>query len=324
MRFALLSLALLFAAPAFAEPRAVLVTIDGLRWQEAFHGPDPALVTREEDRGRELMPFLRSFARDGALIGDRRANSCMRVENRYWFSYPGYTEMLAGRPNPRIRANSRQWNDDVTVLEWLNGRDAFRGQVRVFAEWEKVRYIVNTQRSGLPVIVANQALTLRDAPTMAAAQAMFAAPTRVAWIDLGDTDTRAHHGDYPGTLDAAARADAFLADLWGKIEADPRWAGQTTLIVTVDHGRGASEGGKWRGHGSGWYRGMRVPGIGWPGSDATWLAARGPGIAPGSGAIYTDANCATTAQVAATLLKSVGADPGAYRADVRSALAIFR
>lgn len=320
----LLALAVLaFATPALAEPRAVLVTIDGLRWQDAFHGPDPALAA-EDDRGRDLMPFLKSFAREGVFIGDRRANSCMRVENKYWFSYPGYTEMLAGRPNPRIRANSEQWNDDVTVLEWLNGRDAFRGQVRVFAEWAKVPYIVNTQRSGLPVSVAAQSLTLRDPPTMAVAQTMFIEPTRVAWIDLGDTDTRAHDGDYAGTLDAAAHADAFLADLWAKIEAHPDWAGQTTLIVTVDHGRGEAPDDKWRGHGSGWYRGVRVPGVGWPGSDATWLAARGPAIAPGGGQSYTPENCATTAQVAATLLRSVGEDPSAYRADVRAALEVFR
>lgn len=319
-------LALLAATPAFAEPRTILVTIDGLRWQEAFHGPDAALAPDHPRVGDPLglMPFLQSFAREGALIGDRTAGSCMKVENKYWFSYPGYTEMLAGRVNRRIRRNGEIWNDDVTVLEWLNGRDDFRGRVRVFAEWDKVPYIVNTQRSGLPVVVAQQDLERRDPPTMTAADAIFTEPTRVAWIDLGDTDTRAHAGDYPGVLDAAATADAFLEDLWARIEAHPEFAGQTTLIVTVDHGRGASADGKWKGHGSGRYRRVRVPGVGWPGSDATWIAVRGPDVAAGSGRDYTMDTCATTAQVAATILQSVGVAPADYRADVLVALNVFR
>jgi hypothetical protein len=324
MRTLLFAIALLVSSPAVAEPRAVLVTIDGLRWQEAFHGADPELAPSDARAGATLMPFLNSFAREGALIGDRRANSCMHVENRYWFSYPGYTEMLAGRPNPHIRRNGKIWNKEITTLEWLNGRDAFRDRVRIFAEWGKVPYILNTRRSNLPVTIAEQSLALRDPPTMEAALTMFAAPTRVAWIDLGDTDTRAHDGDYAGVLDAAAKADAFLADLWAKFEADPAWAGQTTLIVTVDHGRGANEDGKWKGHGSGRLRGVKWP-VSWPGSDATWIAARGPTIAPGAGAQYTPDNCATTAQVAATLLKSLGEDPALYRAeDLRPALEIFR
>lgn len=313
------------AAPAQAEPRAILVTIDGLRWQEVFRGPDPALDAKPEDRGRVLMPFLRSFAAEGALIGDRDAGSCMRVENPYWFSFPGYAEMLTGRPNPKIRSNRKQWNREVTTLEWLNGREDFRGLVRVFAEWDRAPYIVNTRRSGLPVFVAEQSLEgNRDAPTMAAAQEFFPSGARAAWVDLGDTDTRAHKGDYPGVLDAAEKADRFLAELWARIEADPHTAGQTTLLVTVDHGRGEAAGGKWRGHGSGRIHGLKAP-VSWPGSDATWMAARGPAIRPGAGGGYTMEHCATTAQIAATLLASLGVAPSDYRADdLRPPLDILR
>lgn len=178
MRILLAALALSLAPPAAAEPRAVLVTIDGLRWEEVFHGADPALVSTPEDRARyvdvadrgaALTPFLRSFAAEGALIGDRRANSCGKVENRYWFSYPGYAEMLGGRPNPRIRSNGKTPNDDVTVLEWLHRRPDFAGRVAVFAEWDVVPFIVNAPRSGLPVTVAPQDAPGRDTPTIAAA-----------------------------------------------------------------------------------------------------------------------------------------------------------
>ena len=65
------------AGPALAQPHAVLVTIDGFRWQEVFHGADPALVTTPQDKARyidvvdraaALTPFLQSLRTEGVLI----------------------------------------------------------------------------------------------------------------------------------------------------------------------------------------------------------------------------------------------------------------
>lgn len=106
-------------------PNVILVTIDGVRWQELFRGADPALVTDDAtrtrfvdvpDRAAALAPFILSFAQSGALVGNRDAGSCARVANRYWFSYPGYAEILAGRPNPSVQYNAAIPNSDVTVL----------------------------------------------------------------------------------------------------------------------------------------------------------------------------------------------------------------
>lgn len=324
---------LALAAPAHAQTHVLLVTIDGFRWQEVFHGADPSLVTTPEDRARyvdvpdraaALTPFLQSLKTDGVLIGDRLAGSCARVENKYWFSYPGYAEMLSGRPNPHVRANAKKLNADVTVLEWLNGQPAFANSVRVAAEWDVVPFILNEPRSHLPIAVSPQTPKDHDGPAMAAAAEALAQAPRVAWVDLGDTDSRAHEGDYSAYLAAAARADAFLADVWAKLQADPRTAGQTTLIVTADHGRGGSAHRQWRGHGSGFYRGVWVPGVRKSGSGAVFMGARGPGVETGSGARYTMENCALTGQIAATMLRSVDVDAGAYRADARPALDIFR
>ncbi len=59
-------------------------------------------------------------------------------------------------------------------------------------------------------------------------------------------------------------------------EADPRTSGRTTLVVTSDHGRGASERERWRDHGSGRWRNIVVPGLRREGSDAIFVAVRGP------------------------------------------------
>ena len=291
-------------------PNVILVTIDGVRWQELFRGADPALVTDDAtrtrfvdvpDRAAALAPFILSFAQSGALVGNRDAGSCARVANRYWFSYPGYAEILAGRPNPSVQYNAAIPNSDVTVLERLARRPDFAGQVRVFAAWDAVPAIVNTARSGIPVYTAPSAELPQDPHVMDAVRAAFTEPPRVTWIALGDSDSYAHEGDYAGYLNAIANADAFIRELWRNIEADPERAGRTTLIVTTDHGRGVPG---WRGHGSGRWRWTLVPGLYHPMSDETFIAARGPGI---GSANYAPSNCATNGQVAATLLQSVGA-----------------
>src|SRR5262245_8449916 len=249
MRSLAIALAGLCLSPggARAEERyAVLFTIDGLRWEDLFRGADPTLVDDPAararyvdvpDRAAALTPFLLSFSQAGVLIGDRDEGSCARVANEYWFSYPGYAEMLAGRPNPQTRSNQAIPNEDVTVLERLARRSEFQGQVRVYAEWHVVPAILNVERSAIPVFVTPDKSSPHDPQVIRAAREILPDPPRLLWIALGDTDNRAHEGDYEAYLRAASEADAFLRDVWHAIESNPRTAGRTTLIVAPDHGR---------------------------------------------------------------------------------------
>lgn len=334
-RFAIAALVFmaLSATQAHAQAPAhnvVLVSIDGYRWQELFRGADPDLVEDERYRTRyvdvpnraaALTPFLLSFAQTGALIGNRDEGSCARVTNEFWFSYPGYAEMLAGRPNPRVRYNASVPNDDVTVLERLARRPEFAGQVRVFAEWDVVPAILNVERSGIPVLNPPAPEADHDPQVIEAARAVFADLPRVTWIALGDTDNRAHEGEYDLYLRAATEADDFLRALWQAIESNPRTAGRTTLIVTSDHGRGAAANDRWRGHGSGRWRGIIVPGLRHEDSDAIFIAARGPGIVATSA--YTADNCASVSQIAPTLLRSIGLLSEESQPDMAAPLSVF-
>jgi arylsulfatase A-like enzyme len=56
-----------------------------------------------------------------------------------------------------------------------------------------------------------------------------------------------HEGQWDNYLQAIRHDDEIIWDLWQQLQADPVYAGQTTLIVTSDHGRGCEEG--WRDHG---------------------------------------------------------------------------
>ena len=350
----LLSLLLLSCDSADKEDaslKLVLVTIDGVRWQEVFGGVDIGLVedrrySKSPDRLREsywreqrterrkrLFPFLWSVvASQGVLIGDRTQESTMEVGNPWWFSYPGYSEILTGKVDPGIDSNDRNWNPNVTFLEVLNGVKGFEHRVLIFGSWNVFPYIINTQRSGLPVntgvAVATPAATERihwlnevavESPMLwptvrldfitngYAMEALENQHPRVIYIAYGETDDFAHDGDYRRYIDAAHRTDKMLEKLWNWLQADPFYRDRTTLIISTDHGRGDTPD-SWIHHASA--AGADKLGIenypdGVPGSDQIWLAAIGPPI-QSNGLVKGHW---TQSQIAATALTSLGLEP---------------
>ena len=159
------------AAAQGSPDRVIVVTLDGMRWQEIFGGADRDLITgaiggvadtagtlrrfwRDDPaaRRRAIMPFLSGVvAERGILLGDSAAGSVMRVANDQRFSYPGYNELFTGEPDPRIDSNKKVPNPNVTVLEWLAGRPGFRRSVEAYGSWDVFPFIFNTDRSKLPV-----------------------------------------------------------------------------------------------------------------------------------------------------------------------------
>ena len=161
------------AFSARSAENVLLVTIDGLRWQEVFRGAEDALLNKEhggvpdnvleatrrdfatgsaDERRRRLMPFLWSVvAAHGQVFGNRDRGSPATVLNPQWFSYPGYNELLTGRVDPLITSNAPIPNRNVTVLEWLQGRPGYEGRVAASSEWSVFPAILNVGRSRLPI-----------------------------------------------------------------------------------------------------------------------------------------------------------------------------
>ncbi len=345
-RSPLLLLLGLSAVPASAvaqrEParNVVYVTLDGLRWQEVFDGASPAFMGRDagggrvpdsaglaarfwrpaaRDRRRALMPFLWSTVLEqGQIIGDPALGASAYVTNGLWFSYPGYSEMLAGRADPRIDSNDPVPNPNVTVLEWLHRQPGFPGRVAAFGSWEILPYIVNSARSGIyangdgppvanPATARDSALnelsaqlpplwgsTRLDGPTMLGAlEYIRREKPRVLYVMLGETDEWAHDQRYDLYLDAAWRGDQFIRQLWETMQAMPEYAGTTALVISTDHGRGSAPP-TWGNHGKDYPEAGRI-----------WIAALGAGI-PARG---NRANIEVTqSQVAATLARLLGLD----------------
>lgn len=168
-------------AQAHKTENVVIVTLDGMRWQEIFGGIDTALVnnpkyTRDNDNLREhfdgntssekrkkLMPFFWSvIEQKGQLYGNRNIGNFVNVANPYKISYPGYNEMFTGYPDSSISKNEKVPNPNITVLEYLNKQKKYAGKVAAFATWDRFPYILNEQRSGIHVNADNDTLSLNS------------------------------------------------------------------------------------------------------------------------------------------------------------------
>lgn len=149
----------------------ILVSIDGVRWQEVFRGAEEALLNskdggvkdvagtrvkfwREDVGGRRaaLFPFLwGAVAREGRLLGNRDRGSFARAANGKNFSYPGYSEFLTGVADPSINSNNKVLNRHTNVFEWLQTRPGFTGRVAAVVNWDVIPWILNAPRAGFPI-----------------------------------------------------------------------------------------------------------------------------------------------------------------------------
>ena len=362
--FAMLPLAAAVAQESPAQ-NLILVTLDGVRWQEMFRGLDPRLAASEEynqlgatltelfgasegaTSAERVFPFLHEVVfQQGSVIGNRDAGSCARVTNPWYFSYPGYNEILTGAADRSIDTNAATPNPNVSVLEWLNEQEAFAGKVAVFASWDVFPAILNVERSGLPVNVGLPAApetafeeTLvqlqQDLPTLwptvrldgfthhYALSHLQNHHPRVVYIAYGETDDFAHEGHYEQVLMAANRTDRFLRELWDFVQSDPQYRANTVLLITTDHGRGEEPVETWQHHASkeslsGYMQSLAQYEEGIVGSDAVWIAAIGPGVVA-QGSVDNEV-CAGSNQIAATLLQLLGMDYTAFNPDAGAPL----
>ncbi|TLP75448.1 LTA synthase family protein [Maribacter sp. ACAM166] len=319
--------------------KIILITLDGLRWQELFTGADPLLVTNENyvhdtkglkkkfwretenERREALLPFVWSqIVQQGQIHGNRTLGSKVDLTNKMWFSYPGYNEILTGRADDtRITSNDKINNPNTTVLEIANRDERFKGRVAAFGSWDVFPFIINEERSVVPVnagfeLAKGHNLTDREKflnklqPTIPspwgsvrldafthhyAIEEMKKNHPELLYIAYGETDDFAHDGDYEAYLNSAYTTDGFIEDMWKFTQQDSFYKNQTLFIITTDHGRGTDPLETWKGHGEG------VSGAG-----GVWMMLFGKGVSikgevAKSEQLYSN-------QIAPTILKELG------------------
>lgn len=338
---ALLALGVMATRMTSAPARnVILVTTDGLRWEEVFRGAEEILISREygnvgdtnalrrdfwrdtpAERRAALLPFLwGKVAREGQLWGNRDRGSSVRVSNGRNFSYPGYNEFLTGFADPRIDSNAKVLNANTNVFEWLAGRAGFDGAVAAVVNWDVLPWILNAPRAGFPVWsgfdVPEGTRRLSVPPLLDE----LVGPSRTIWSGvLLDTfvgaaarhalrghPLRALYVSY-GETDDWAHEGRYERYLWAAREFDRFLAGLWDLVQSHPDYRDRTALVITTDHGRG-----PAP-VAWKGHGAEiaasayiWAGFLGPGI-PALGE-RSDTPLVTQAQVAATVAALVGED----------------
>jgi hypothetical protein len=300
----------------------IIITTDGFRWQEVFKGMDSAIANNSKfnqgdsqyifkeywdndlnERRKKLMPFLwNEINTKGQIYGNRIYDNKVDNANPYWFSYPGYNEIMTGYADTAVNSNNYPSNPNTNVLEFLNQQPGLKGKIAAFGAWDAFDRILNEQRSGIPVISAfdstggkrpdaNEKLINamnKDAYRPFGAEECLDVFThygaleylktkkpRVLYIAYGETDEWAHASQYRSYLDAGHQVDAWIKQLWDIVQNDPQYKNRTTIFITTDHGRGDIKKEEWTTHNNKIQDAHEI-----------WFAVMGPDT-PASGEIKT-------------------------------------
>ena len=276
-----------------------------------------------EERRLKLMPFFWGtlMKSHGAVTGDRARGRHVRVRNVHRLSYPGYTEMLTGAARDEtIHGNEPRRSPHPSVLQMLARQLHLQPeQAAVFASWDTIGLIAESEPGRLFVNAGPARYAHDDPVVQRLSELQFDTPTpwdrvrpdaytfefalahlrahhpRLLYVALDETDDLAHDGRYEAVLEALHRYDRWLERLWDELQSDRFYRGRTSLVITVDHGRGRTPR-DWRQHGAGI-----------EGSDDIWVALAGP---PEARRLWESATPRLQGDVAALLARLMRAEPG--------------
>lgn len=107
--------------------KIILITLDGVRWQEIFHGVHGLLP-------KQLMPNLYNYFHDGMILGNHES---FVASGPNFISLPGYLEILRGKQSFDCQSNF------CTPMPSINITDYFEISA-VFSSWINIHKIFNT------------------------------------------------------------------------------------------------------------------------------------------------------------------------------------
>ena len=309
-------------------PNLVIITIDGLRWQELYMGLDTVIVNNKlYNQGdsiglyslynkQPIMPFVsKVMGKQGQLWGNRNAYTFSYNNNPYWFSYPGYSELLCGFVDTAINTNKYTNNPHHNLLDYLQNQSAYHNKVVAFGAWFAFDRILHKPTATYPIYSAFTTYVNTASPNVTllnklnnetfkpfgneecldvfthnmALDYIKTNQPKVMYIAYGETDEWAHEAHYKYYLNAARQTNLFIKELWTYMQRNNFYKNNTILLVTCDHGRG--EGNEWISHNSKT-----------EGSNQTWFALMGKGVqakgvVANGGVVYQQQLAQTVAQL---------------------------
>jgi hypothetical protein len=220
-----------------------------------------------EERRAKLLPFFWGtlMKEHGSIAGNRSLGSTVMTTNKMWFSYPGYSEILTGQAHDEvIKSNDKNRNPYPSVLEFLKRKLKLnKNQVALFGSWDVFNWIAEHEEGAVTINAGHEPydlITTSEMRVLSGLQNEKLSPwggvrfdyftvkfamahlqkfqPRVLHIALGETDDWAHDGEYAHVLASFARNDRQLKELWDYLQRTPQYKGKTSLLITIDHGRG--------------------------------------------------------------------------------------
>jgi hypothetical protein len=289
-------------APAVALPpadRLVLITLDGVRWQEIFGGVDPALARQYRLPERAvvdaatLSPNLHRAMETGIALGGPEGEPMVATGPNF-ASLPGYLELLTGEPSTCQRNDCPRTARRTLLDACREAPDTSAADVAMIASWENLENAATGRDPSFLVSAGRHHGVHRDlmmadavmATLVRRGEKAFPPPgqndyrpdrltaplalrflrtkaPRCLFVGLGDTDEYAHLGDYGSYLRALREADRFVGDVLEAVADEGDAGARTTVWITTDHGRADT----FVGHGA------RAPE-----SSRVWLVATGAGV----------------------------------------------
>lgn len=261
---------------ASAQPtqNVVLVSIDGVRWQEVFHGVDADLakskgVPATEVRTAEaLMPNLHQrIIANGVAIGP---SGTPMLSPYNALSLPGYIELMSGRSDSPCDSNKCPQVSHNTIIDQVRKLPQVKqSDVVVVSSWEMIERAATRQPYAIEMSLGRHYGLLRDKlrvdedarnaldrgekagpfpghedyrpdrfTSTLALSVLKAKKPKLLYVSLGDTDEHGHRDDYASYLHSLRDFDAFLGDVCDALDEMGEYGARTTIIVTTDHGRG--------------------------------------------------------------------------------------
>lgn len=242
--------------------RVVLVTVDGVRWQDVFQGSNLAFGGLAHHSPDDLLPrTLTEVRKRGVAWGyDRPGCGTAHPAGRSNVSLPGYLEIFTAHAPPCMNNEcepTKRTLLDVAMKAGMPG-------VASISSWPMIARAVTGGDAHVFVSAGQSWDGPTDDPTLAQAvfrgQNVDSAPGgdgyrpdahtgeialayfrryRPAFLHVGfgDPDEWGHRNDYTAYLSSVRRIDDWIGTLADELDRMGEDGRRTTVLITPDHGR---------------------------------------------------------------------------------------
>jgi hypothetical protein len=216
--------------PAYQSRKLVFILLDGPRWEETWG-----------DTAHQYQPYLRdSLRQQGSLF-------TAFYNNGITFTVPGHTALLTGHYQD-IQNNGAEYPDypglpQLYLKRYGLSSDAAwlvtsKDKLEVFKSCEDPEWSGKYEPLTNCGVNGNGTGYRHDTITFAIVKDLLKNKhPDFLFLQFRDPDYSAHMNDISGYIQGIVRGDKYCWEIWKLLQEDKYYSGQTTFIITNDHGR---------------------------------------------------------------------------------------